>query len=78
LAKRPIRNERLVCLAGAATLEEYRGKGIYSTMVAKRLEDARALGITSAIIQANKKTSAPICAQLGFEIVCPIDVYVSL
>jgi hypothetical protein len=71
-------DERLVCLSGAATLMEYRGRGVYSAMVAKRLDDARARGITSAIIQANQETSAPICLKLGFEIVCPIDFYVSL
>lgn len=68
-------DKSVVVLGGAATVKEYRGKGIYSTMVAKRLEDAQVWGATSAIIQAVKQTSAPICAQMGFEIICPIDLY---
>jgi len=72
------RGRSVLTLGGAATLKAYRGRGIYATMVAKRLEDARAMGITCAIIQAIKTTSAPICAKLGFEIVCPIDHYAYL
>src|SRR6266700_3222815 len=65
-----------VLLRGGAVLEAYRGKGIYTAMVANRLNDARAIGAASAIIQADKQTSAPICAKLGFEAVCSIDVYI--
>ena len=65
----------MVVLLGAATLEAYRGRGIYTTMVAKRLEDARARGVTSAIIQSDPKTSAPILHTLGFEQVCSLDSY---
>lgn len=68
----------VVLLGGAATVEEYRGQGIYSSMVAKRLEDAKKLGCTTAIIQAVKGTSAPICANLGFESVCEIDFYADM
>jgi len=44
--------------------------------MAKRLADARALGMEAAILQADRRTSAPICANLGFEKVCSIDLYV--
>jgi len=66
----------VVLLGGAATIEAYRGKGVYSSMVAKRLEDARQKGFTTAVIQAVKGTSAPICAKLGFEAVSEIDFYI--
>jgi GNAT superfamily N-acetyltransferase len=65
-----------VLLRGGAVLEAYRGKGIYTAMVAKRLDDARAMGAASAIIQADKQTSAPICAKLGFEAVCSFHGYI--
>ena len=65
----------LVILLGAGTLPEYRGKGIYSSLVARRLEDAKSAGVHAAIIQAVKHTSAPICAKLGFSTVCEIDFY---
>jgi GNAT superfamily N-acetyltransferase len=66
----------MVVLLGAATLEAYRGRGIYTTMVAKRLEDARARRATTAIIQSDPKTSTPILHTLGFEQVCTLDSYV--
>ncbi len=65
-----------VLLVGGAVIEAYRGKGIYTAMVAKRLDDARAMGATSAIIHADRQTSAPICAKLGFVAVCSFDGYV--
>lgn len=65
----------IILLGGAATVEEYRGKGVYSSMVAKRLEDARDMGYTIAIVQAVKGTSAPLCEKLGFESVSEIDFY---
>ncbi|GHO99186.1 hypothetical protein KSF_092340 [Reticulibacter mediterranei] len=65
----------IVVLLGAATLEAYRGRGIYTSMVAKRLDDALAKGATTAIIHSDPKTSAPICAKLGFEHICSLDLY---
>jgi GNAT superfamily N-acetyltransferase len=64
-----------VLLGGAATVPERRGRGIYSALVAKRLADARADGRTSAVIQAVRSTSAPICAKLGFREVCGLEFY---
>ncbi|MBV7331284.1 GNAT family N-acetyltransferase [Chloroflexi bacterium TSY] len=65
----------VVVLQGSATLEAYRGRGIYSTFVAQRLADARADGIEAAVIQAVRDTSAPICAKLGFQEICNLDFY---
>jgi len=66
-----------VLLGGAATLEEYRGQGLYSALVARRLADARADRRTAAIIQGDRRTSAPICAKLGFREICGLEIFVS-
>ena len=66
-----------VLLGGAATLEEHRGHGLYTALVARRLADARADGRTAAIIQADRKTSAPICAKLGFREICGLEIFAS-
>ena len=68
-------NSTIAVMQGAATLSEFRGHGIYTTMMAKRLADARALGKDTAVLQGDRKTSAPICVKLGFKEVCSIDFY---
>ncbi|HEV8656707.1 MAG TPA: GNAT family N-acetyltransferase [Candidatus Limnocylindria bacterium] len=65
----------IVLLGGAATVPEHRGRGIYTALVAKRLADARADGRSAAVIQADRSTSAPICAKLGFREVCAMEFY---
>jgi predicted GNAT family acetyltransferase len=67
-----------VLLGGAATLEEYRGHGIYTALVARRLADARADRRTAAVIQGDRKTSAPICAKLGFREICGLELFASV
>jgi GNAT superfamily N-acetyltransferase len=54
-------------MVGAATLQEYRGRGIYGNMLKKRKEKAKEYGAEYLIIQANEKTSAPIAQKHGFE-----------
>jgi hypothetical protein len=66
---------QIVLFGGAATLPANRGRGIYRSFVARRLRDARAQGAQAAVIQAVRGTSAPICGRLGFEELCPLDVY---
>ena len=66
-----------VLLGGAATLEEYRGQGLYTALVARRLADARADGRTAAVVQADRNTSAPICAKLGFREICGLEIFAS-
>jgi predicted GNAT family acetyltransferase len=51
---------------GAATLPEHRGNGGYSALLHRRLRDAAAEGMEAAILQADRATSAPICAAYGF------------
>jgi GNAT superfamily N-acetyltransferase len=67
---------KIVVLQGAGTLQEHRGQGIYSTLVAHRLADARERGIEAAVIQAVRGTSAPIAAKIGFEELCTLGIYV--
>ncbi len=67
---------RIVLLGGAATLPEARRNGIYTALVKRRLDDARADGAEAAIIQADRDTSAPICAKLGFRELCGLELYV--
>jgi len=68
-------NSTVVLLGGAATLPEARGKGIYHALVKRRLADARRDGREAAVIQADRDTSAPICAKLGFRELCSLEVY---
>lgn len=65
----------IVALEGAATLPEFRGRGIYTSLMAKRLQDARADGMQVAIMQGDIDTSAPICMKLGFQKVCDMAIY---
>jgi GNAT superfamily N-acetyltransferase len=67
----------IVLLGGAATLEDHRGHGLYTALVAKRLADARTDGRTTAVVQADRKTSAPICAKLGFREICGLEIFSS-
>lgn len=68
----------IVLLGGAATLEEHRGHGLYTALVAKRLADARIDGRTTAVVQADRATSAPICAKLGFREICGLEIFASV
>ena len=65
----------IVLLGGAATVGDLRGRGIYTSLVARRLADARAAGADAAVIQAVRGTSAPVCANLGFKEVVPLEFY---
>lgn len=66
---------RCVYLSGAATLEEYRGRGIYSALLAARLSGAAERGRAWAAVQANPETSSPILRRHGFEQRCAVEVY---
>lgn len=65
----------IVVLQGAGTLPEYRQQGMYHSMVARRLKDARERGMEAAVIQGNRETSAPIAAKLGFQELLPLTLY---
>jgi hypothetical protein len=65
----------IVHLRGAATNRKHRGRGVYSSLLARRLIDARKDGAEAAVIQAIVTTSAPICRRLGFRDVCGLEFY---
>ena len=69
-------DQPVVVLYCAATLEAYRGRGVYTSLVRRRLEDAYADGAHAAVIQAVRSTSAPICQKLGFVELCNMDWYI--
>jgi GNAT superfamily N-acetyltransferase len=60
----------ITLLVGAATLPKARGRGIYRALLRHRIDAARGAGSSSAIIQANDETSAPICRKVGFVEAC--------
>ena len=66
----------IALLLSSATLRDFRGYGIYTSLMARRLADARQDGIEAAIIQAVRETSAPICRKLGFVEIAPMELYV--
>lgn len=53
-------------LSGAVTLPAYRGRGLYTAIVAARCRIACAHGATVALTHARQATSAPILERLGF------------
>ncbi len=53
-------------LSGGAVLPEFRGRHVYSTLLRRRLEDARAQGYHIVAIQA-EPLSRPIVARCGFK-----------
>jgi GNAT superfamily N-acetyltransferase len=53
-------------LGGAGTLPEFRGQHVYSTLMRRRLEDARARGYQLAVINAGV-LSRPSAARCGFK-----------
>ena len=69
-------DQPIALLLSSATLPDFRGYGIYTSLTARRLADARQDGIEAAVIQAVRTTSAPICRKLGFVEIAPLEMYV--
>src|SRR5205823_14093642 len=57
---------RCVYLTGAETVEQFRGRGVYKTLIAHRAAKTAERGCDLASILANPETSAPILARHGF------------
>jgi GNAT superfamily N-acetyltransferase len=55
-----------VYLNGAETVERFRGRGIYQTLVAHRVGAALKRGVQFAAIRARRDTSMPILIKRGF------------
>lgn len=53
-------------LQGSVVLPEFRGRGLYRTLVALRLAEARRRGCPRVTVRARADSSAPILAELGF------------
>lgn len=68
-------NSKIVVMQDAVTTSAYRGRGIYASLMAKRLEVAKHDGKIAAVMQADRKTSAPICARMGFAEISNLDFY---
>jgi hypothetical protein len=66
----------IALLGGAATLPEYRKRGIYSTMLKLRHEKAKQDKKSHLILQAKEATSAPIAHKFGFKKLCELGIYV--
>lgn len=66
---------QVVELNGAVTLADYRGRGIYSTLVAFRSAHAAREGCTVAAIIADRATSVPILLKRGFRDIGPATYY---
>lgn len=62
---------------GGVVLPRFRGRGVYRSMIAKRLADTRADGIPLAITHARANTSGPMLLHLGFQTVCTFETYLS-
>jgi len=62
-------------LSGAVTLEEHRKKGVYSAILAKRIEVSKKQGKKAVVITADVNTSAPILERYGFEAAGTIKEY---
>lgn len=66
---------RVVEFSGAVTLAGYRGRGIYSSLVAFRSAHAAREGCTLATIIADRSTSAPILLKRSFRDIGPATYY---
>ncbi|MCW5807117.1 MAG: hypothetical protein KIT31_32475 [Deltaproteobacteria bacterium] len=66
---------RSAYLVGGVVLPPYRRRGLYRALVHTRLAHARDAGLPLATSHAREDTSAPILADLGFESVCRLAMY---
>lgn len=60
-------NNPFASIWGGSTLVDYRRKGIYTQLVAKRLQAAQARGCEYLTVDARPDTSMPILQKLGFK-----------
>ncbi len=71
------RKREAAYLMGGNILPEFRKQGLYSALVAQRLEAVRYIGLNYAVTHARAHTSAPILERLGFETMFESRVYQS-
>lgn len=70
-----IPESKAVLLRAAGTLAAFRGQGLYTCLVKRRLREAKAAGYRFAFVHAYRDTSAPVFARLGFTEICALDLY---
>jgi GNAT superfamily N-acetyltransferase len=66
---------RFAGLWGGATLRQWRGRGIYRALVARRAQLAAARGVRYLQVDASSE-SAPILRRLGFQALATTTPYV--
>jgi len=54
-------------LKRGSVVPEYRGKGVFKALMAKRLEVLRDRGISTVLVLAKSDTAAPRCERFGFK-----------
>ncbi|MHC4937875.1 MAG: GNAT family N-acetyltransferase [Planctomycetota bacterium] len=69
--------EHAAHFAGSAVLPEFRGRGVYTGMIKRRMALVRERGIGVVTNLCRAGTSAPICEKLGFRPVCEMQVFSS-
>ena len=67
--------DRSIYLQSGVVLPSHQGRGAYRALVAARLADAAAAGITLATSHARAETSAPILENLGFRLIARFGSY---
>lgn len=71
---RLVKDSSTSLLGGAATLPAYRGQKVYSSLLRRRLEDARDFGYEIVTIDAGPMASR-VVARYGFEEIAQMDLY---
>jgi GNAT superfamily N-acetyltransferase len=72
---RYVKDSRFASFWGGSTLPAWRGRGIYTQLVARRAAEARARGIRFAYVEASED-SRPILERLGFTALSRVTGYV--
>ena len=67
--------EDIANLVGGSAPPEYRGKGAYRALLARRFKDAAADGAQAMVVQCDRTTSSPICQRIGMKKLCDLDIY---
>jgi hypothetical protein len=70
-----IENNSVLMLRGAAVVPEHRCKGAYKELLRQRLADACDNGVSHFVIQSSRDSSYSTCVRLGFEEICPLELY---
>lgn len=68
-------NNPFASIWGGSTLTEYRGRGIYTQLVAARLQEAKTRGCEFLQVDARMDTSMPILEKLGFQHIATATAY---